>query len=143
MIPTPEVEEAGAELEYVPTAGDIKRLPPYYRRRPDGSVEAITRAEYKKGMLDEFTVKHPRIPACDHTLDVWHGSEPRHRNCESCWFAFFQIHGEMTQYVESAHAEDPRIVVAARGSKFLRNFRKFMSTVATMKAQLETQQTNA
>jgi hypothetical protein len=111
---------------------------PYYRINTEtGEPEEITRAEYKKAMRETFTVKHKVIPACNHKFVPGH--EPQHRNCEHCWFVFFQTHGELTQSVEELfqkHGKQP--VIALKGVKFFDNWLKFMSTVAAFKAAVET-----
>ena len=106
---------------------------PYYRiNQETGAYEEITRAEYKKVMRETFTVKHQRIPQCGHKFVPGH--EPRHRNCEQCWFVFFQVHGELTQSVEEVFQKHGKpAIVALRGVKFLDNFLKFMATVAQYK----------
>ena len=110
---------------------------PYYRiNQETGAYEEITRAEYKKVMRETFTVKHQRIPQCGHKFVPGH--EPRHRNCEQCWFVFFQVHGELTQSVEEVFQKHGKpAIVALRGVKFLDNFLKFMATVAQYKAAVE------
>ena len=110
---------------------------PYYRiNQETGAYEEITRAEYKKVMRETFTVKHQRIPQCGHKFVPGH--EPRHRNCEQCWFVFFQVHGELTQSVEEVFQKHGKpAIVALRGVKFLDMFLKFMSTVAQYKQAME------
>lgn len=130
------------ELEYQKTNAPLKdgKLPPYYRTAPDGTIIPITKSEYKKGMLKEFTVKHKPLP-CGHKL-VADQNGPRHRNCDACWFTYFQVFGEMTQAVDEAYNSKGtdvgrEIIKQLRGVKFLRNFLRFMSTVAAMKVKME------
>ena len=131
------------ELGFQPTIGvEDGKLPPYYRTLPDGTIVPITRSEYKKGMLKEFTVKHKILP-CGHQLVADHNG-PRHTNCDQCWFAYFQVFGEVTQAVDEAYNAQGKevgeeLIKQLRGVKFLKNFLKFMATVATMKETLETQ----
>jgi hypothetical protein len=164
IIPTPEVQAQAAdlietaqaedvlilpappELEFQPTSSPLKdgKKPDYYRTLPDGTIVEITRAEYKKGMHDGFTVRHRPLP-CGHKLVA--GQSPRHRNCEACWFTFFQVHGELTQAVDEAYNSQGievgrELIKQLRGTKFLKNFLKFMASVATLKAQMETQPAN-
>ena len=136
-------KEYQPNLVYQPIEGSDKK-PDYQRTLPDGTIVPITRSEYKKGMHDGFTVKHRPLP-CGHKLVA--GQPPRHRNCEACWFTFFQVHGELTQAVDEAYNSQGtevgrELIKQLRGVKFLKNFLKFMSTVATMKAQVETQPAN-
>lgn len=130
-----------AEAEQVIDAvtNNLPRVPkfPYYRiNQETGAYEEITRAEYKKAMHDTFTVKHQKIPMCGHKFVPGH--EPRHRNCQHCWFVFFQVHGELTQSVEEVFQKHGKpAIVALRGEKFLDMFLKFMSTVAQYKQAVE------
>lgn len=83
----------------------------------------------------EKPVKYP-VLACGHKYR--NEFEPNHRNCERCWFAFFQTHGELTQAVEEAYQTGgAKLVSKLRGPKFLHQFLKFMSTVALVKMQQE------
>lgn len=129
------------ELEYQKTNAPLKdgKLPPYYRTAPDGTIIPITKSEYKKGILKEFTVKHKPLP-CGHKLVA--GQPPRHRNCQACWFTFFQVHGELTQAVDEAYNANgtevgKALITQLRGVKFLKQFLRFMSTVALYKEQME------
>lgn len=138
---------ADPELVYEKTNAPLKdgKLPDYYRKATDGTIIPITKAEYKRGMLKEFTVKHHPLP-CGHKLVA--GQPPRHRNCQACWFTFFQVHGELTQAVDEAYNANgtevgKALITQLRGVKFFKNFLRFMSTVAAMKAKLETQTADA
>lgn len=83
----------------------------------------------------EKPVKYP-VLACGHKYR--NEFEPNHRNCERCWFAFFQTHGELTQAVEEAYQTGgAKLVSKLRGPKFLHQFLKFLSTVAFVKMQQE------
>lgn len=113
---------------------------PYYRTLPDGKRVEITRAEYKAAMRTEFTVKNNVNPMCGHRVTV--GSVPSHHNCEACWFAYFQVHGEVTKladeiFQQHGKKEAEAIITQIKGRKFFRNFLKFMSTVAKLKADIE------
>jgi hypothetical protein len=159
IIPTPEVQAQAAdlietaqaedvlilpappELEFQPTSSPLKdgKKPDYYRTLPDGTIEALTKAEYKAGMRKEYTVRHRPLP-CGHKLVAGHA--PRHRNCDACWFTFFQVHGDLTKAVDEAYNSQGtevgrELIKQLRGTKFLRNFLKFMSTIALMKARME------
>jgi len=149
IIPSPEVqaqaadliETTEAELEYQPVIGDSGgRKPDYYRTLPDGTIVAISRAEYKRGMHDQFTVKHRQLP-CGHKLVADHNG-PRHTNCDQCWLSYFQVFGEVTKAVEEAYQSKgtevgAELIKQLRGVKFLKYFLRFMSTVALYKEQME------
>lgn len=112
-------------------------LPRYYiTRKVDGWVKAITRTEYGKLRYEQLTVRHQRVPMCGHKFVPEH--EPRHRNCESCWFTFFNVYGQLTQAVEEVFQKHGKnVVVGLRGPKFFENWLKFMSTVANLKLAQE------
>ena len=63
----------------------------------------ITRGEFKNDRKLHVTVRHRELPRCGHKLVL--GTEPRHRNCEVCWFTFFQLHGELVQSLDEAYAK--------------------------------------
>lgn len=114
----------GVEVPY-PLPG---KLPDYYRTLPDGSIKSLTRGEYKEAMRKECTIRRP-VPQCGHRFTP--GEEPRHRNCEACWFAFFQVHGELTQACDEVFTKFGEAGLRSlRGPKFAKNFTKFMSTLA-------------
>lgn len=78
------------------------------------------------------TVQHPKVKACGHRLDM--GRQPTHRNCESCWFAWFNEHGQIVQQLDEmlqTHGEE--LIVKLQGKKFLHRWLQFMSTVAQWK----------
>lgn len=153
LPPDPEMVDAIADTEidgcaleneehehvhYVPANAVID--PPYYTRNPDGTKTPITKAEYKKGMREQYTAKHNINPTCGHKVVVGH--EPRHRNCEACWFAYFQIHGQITKIADEIFqkhgaVEGGKIITDLKGKKFFENFTRFMSTVAKWKADME------
>lgn len=82
-----------------------------------------------------FTVRHDRVEPCGHRFDRM--NEPR-TNCHSCWFAWLNSHGTLTQAVEEAfQKQGPEFVVKMRGQKFLKMFLKFMATVAAMAKETE------
>lgn len=120
------------QAQFQPVAEGANPNPDYYRLGDNGEKIEITRAEYKKYQRQNTTVKHQRVPMCGHKFVQ--GKEPRHKNCETCWFSFFQVYGELTQSVEEVYAKKgPALIVQLKGKKFLVNFLKFMATVAVWK----------
>jgi hypothetical protein len=97
----------------------------------------LTRSEIKKLRRQFVTVIHPRVAGCMHRYTP--DRQPRHRNCEHCWFAFFQNHGNLVQTTDELHSTEGGIqmIVDLQGIKFLRRFRQFMATVAQWKAAQE------
>jgi hypothetical protein len=85
---------------------------------------------------DRKPLKYQKL-ACGHKLRG-DGFEPNHRNCERCWFVYFQTNGEFTKSVLEGHqAGGDALIVKLKGNTFLHNFKKFMSTVAFIQAQQE------
>jgi hypothetical protein len=114
-----QVDEGQAALTPAPklSEGDLKRLRKMY-----------------------ITKNHPRVVACGHVLDL--SRQPRHRNCEHCWFAFFNQHGEVVQQLDEMHTlgKDNEII-ELQGIKFYHRWRQFMATVAQWKEANETVET--
>lgn len=126
-----EAKQDNSDVVYVQHVGP---LPKYYTTdQKTGKVTAITRAEYGKLRYRQLTVRYQRVPMCGHKFVP--GAQPRHRNCERCWFGFFSVHGEFTKSVEELYAKHGGVPVSRLlGAKLLHNFRKFMSTLAAMKS---------
>lgn len=101
----------------------------------DATEKKLSLKEYKNLMRQYFTVRRPIVQGCGHKIDVDDRDGPRN-NCESCWFAFFNNHGEMVQTVdEMIQKHGSETVVRMRGVKFLKMFRSFMSTLVAWKAR--------
>ena len=127
----------GAEqLTFQPVAPGANPHPDYYRLGDDGEKIEITRSEFKEHRRKFFTVKYQVNQTCGHPIVK--DNEPRFRNCEACWFVFFQIHGEFTQACDEVFGkfgEDG--LRQLRGPKLTKNFLKFMSTLALWKKTSE------
>ncbi len=105
----------------------IKATPPF--------PQQMTLREFKQLRAKYFTVRHKRMEPCGHRLDQI--NEPRN-NCEFCWFAFFQTHGELVQTVDRAIQEQGLdFVERLRGVKFRKMFLRFMSTMAMFQKEIE------
>ena len=99
----------------------------------DNQVEKVPGlSEYKRMMRQFFTVEHKRVKACGHKFT---GQEPR-TNCQYCWFAYFNEHGEFTKSLDELwrSPNGKQMMPALRGAKFTKMFLRFMSTVASWKA---------
>lgn len=96
----------------------------------------LTDSEYHKLMKMYFTVEHGTVKTCGHKLDL--NVDPRHRNCDDCWFAYFQNNGQMTATcVELVEKHTYKALIALRGYKFAEKFFKFISYVEALKNDLE------
>lgn len=69
---------------------------------------------------------------CGHKIVV--GSEPRHRHCSLCWFAFFTIHGEVTKLADELFREDGEAaLVQIKGRNFVTHFTHYMAALEQWK----------
>jgi hypothetical protein len=94
----------------------------------------LTETEFRKLRGQYFTVRHQRVKPCGHKIDEL--NEPRHRNCEACWFCFFNSHAQLIEVTDKALQEQgPAFLDKMRGKKYREYFCKFMSTVARMKRE--------
>lgn len=104
-----------------------------------GSTKAPTRAEIGRHRRQHFTVQHQKVQPCGHKFVP--GSEPRHRNCEPCWFTFFTVYGELTKQADELfRSAGEGALVQVRGRNFTSNFKKYMATIAQWKATSEAAQ---
>ena len=97
------------------------------------------RAMIRRWNKENVTVRLPRVlgaAGCGHRLDL--SQHPRHSNCESCWFAWFNNHGEIVQQLDEMHTNNnDAMIVELQGVKFLHRWLQFMATVAQWKKQQE------
>jgi hypothetical protein len=102
----------------------------------------MTRQVWKQMMRIHFTVRRGLAQPCGHKLStimvpddkgkqsVFITSDPR-KNCESCWFTYFNTNGQMTQIADDCFQNAGRDVLErSRGKKFVKYFLMFMSTMA-------------
>lgn len=102
----------------------------------------LTRSEIKKLRRQFITVVNQRVQACGHKYDPTR--QPRHRNCENCWMAWLNNHGELIQTTDELFQTEGGIemILQLQGVKFLKMFKRFMSTIAKLKAQEENTNAN-
>lgn len=124
--------EAQAEV-----AGDLARA------QQDPIVpKQMTRQVWKQMMRIHFTIRRGKAQPCGHKLSsinvpnekgensIFITSDPR-KNCDSCWFTYFNTNGQMTNIADECFREAGRDVLErSRGSRFVKYFLRFMSTVA-------------
>ncbi len=97
-----------------------------------------TIGEIKKARKLYWTVSHPKVVACEHRLDLTR--QPAHRNCQHCWFAWFNEHGEIVQQLDEMFVTGPSgvdMIIQLQGIKFYKMWRKFMSTIAKWKEEAD------
>ncbi len=72
------------------------------------------------------TLHYQRLPVCGHKFIP--ETEPRHRNCTSCWFTFFSAHEEFTKSCNEVMVKvGPQALIQLRGPKLFKHFVKYMS----------------
>lgn len=102
----------------------------------------MTRQVWKQMMRMHFTVRRGTSPSCGHKLSsinvpnekgentLFITSDPR-KNCDSCWFTYFNTNGDMTNIADECFREAGRDVLErSRGKRFVKYFLRFMSTLA-------------
>jgi hypothetical protein len=79
------------------------------------------------------TVKLQKVEPCGHKFVP--GEEPRHRNCTPCWFAYFQVNGEITKAADEVFQEQGESGLRQLATpKFVKNFLMFMGALAQWEA---------
>jgi hypothetical protein len=83
-----------------------------------------------------FTVRHIPLTDCGHKMDVI--NEPRHRNCENCWWQWLNFHPQLVQTVNEAWQEHGKaFVIRLRGRHFAKMFGRYMASVRHFMEQEE------
>jgi hypothetical protein len=78
------------------------------------------------------SLHYPRLPGCNHKYR--HEGLPAHRNCNFCWGAFFQNHGEIVELADEMYrGGGPQELMWLQGKKFVKYFQKFMATVSEIR----------
>jgi hypothetical protein len=87
----------------------------------------------KKALKAKFKPRQlPKVRGCGHRIDL--ARQPRHRNCESCWTAFFHNQPGMSENLaKNIHDQGVEPIVHVHGEKFLKRFVKY----AILLAQVE------
>ena len=103
------------------------------------NVTELTPGLVKKWHKQNVTVKLPRVigkGGCGHRLDL--SRRPRHVNCESCLFAWFNNHGEIVQQLDEMHNNgNDAMIIELQGKKFFNQWLKFMATIAQWQLEQE------
>ena len=78
----------------------------------------------------------PRAKACGHRLHPMF--QPRMRNCEACWYAWFDFHKDIVSQLDELHRSgQDDLIVKLQGKKFLHRWRQYMSTIARLTVEQE------
>jgi len=96
----------------------------------------ITESQLRELRGKYFTVRHPRVPECNHKSDVI--NEPRHRNCQHCWFSWLESHQELVKVADEAYIEQGKeFLDKMRGKTFRIMFCRYMATKLKIKKETE------
>ena len=96
------VHEGACEQSQLPLADNIQPNP----------INHLTEAQFRQLRGRYFTIRHVPVPECGHLIDMI--NEPRHRNCEWCYWAWFSAHGELVQVADKALQEQGKFPAAQR-----------------------------
>lgn len=107
----------------IPASGDADGTNPAAEQPPQQLTEAMIR----KLRAKYFTVRHQRLEGCGHKFDEI--NQPRF-NCENCWFQWFNTHPQLVEVTDQFYrTHGAKALEAMRGTKYLKNFRRYMATV--------------
>ena len=97
----------------------------------DGKPPKLTEPLMRQLRGKYFTVKHPRLETCGHKYDPI--NEPRHRNCENCWFQFLNTHPQLVETADQFfRTQGKKAMIGMRGEHFVKMFVRYMATVIHM-----------
>lgn len=99
------------------------------------STKPVTgRRQFRNNRAGDGKVrKLPRVRGCGHALDL--KKQPRHRNCKSCWTAFFRNQDAMAENIAKIIVEQGQYRVAETfGRKFLKCFHEYCILVERVEA---------
>jgi hypothetical protein len=82
-------------------------------------------------------LKYERVQPCQHKFVP--GGEPRHRNCQPCWFTFFQVYQGLTKTAEEVlRTEGEHALIQIRHAKFYKHYKRYVATMAKWKEMADT-----
>ena len=124
-----------SEHEHTEACGSTPETDGLLARLNDPSKK-LTLAQFRELRGKYFTVRHVVVPECQHKIDMI--NEPRHRNCETCWWAWLSAHGELVKVTDEAFQEHgPAFIDKLRGVTYRKNFTRYMSTLAAFKLEAD------
>jgi hypothetical protein len=118
---------AANESPVEPNQAQDPSLPPELQPDADGNPPEITEKLLRKLRSRYFTVRHPLLTECGHSLDMINFPK---RNCENCFFQFFNTHPQLVEVTDQffrTHGKGP--LVGMRGIKYFKAFTRYMATV--------------
>lgn len=103
---------------------------------PVQNQQPMTERQFRELRGKYFTVRHHRVQPCGHKADSL--NEPRHRNCQSCWFMFFESHPQLVEVTDRAFIEHgTRFLDRMRGKAYTKWFGRFMATKLRLKQEMD------
>lgn len=103
-------------------------VPPELWPDENGKQPELTPKLLKQLRGKYFTIKHPQLKECGHKLDMI--NEPRHRNCENCWWTFFNTHPQLVETADQFFkTQGKQAMIGLRGKQFVTMFVRFMATM--------------
>ena len=122
------------------TPDGVQELPPWLIG-PDGKPLPINERTLRLIRGKTFTVRHPVLEDCGHSLDMINFPK---RNCQNCLFNWFNWHEELVRTAHEFYQQyGKERLIAMRGVKFTRAFLMFMSTVQHFLEQQKEQENHA
>ena len=123
------------EHEHTDACGSTPEVDSLLSRLNDPGTK-LTERQFRELRGRFFTIRHIRVPQCQHLLDQI--NEPTFRNCEWCWYTFFNSHGELVNVTDEAFKEHgPAFIDKLRGQQYRKMFVRFMSTLAAFKLEAD------
>ena len=89
----------------------------------------LNRMEIGKLRKQFITRELPTVSLCGHKIDP---DEMPHNKCDSCWFSFFNQDGEKVNTWHEEYKTNQKDFVSKYGLLFMKQYRRFMSTVVNM-----------
>ena len=94
----------------------------------------LTESQFRQLRGLYFTVRHHKVQPCGHKIDEL--NEPRHRNCQSCWFLFFESHPQLVEVTDRAFIDQgTKFLDKMRGKAYTKWFGRFMATKLRLKQE--------
>jgi hypothetical protein len=79
------------------------------------------------------TRRLPTVRGCGHKIDI--SKQPKHRNCQACWTAFFRNQPALAENIAKNFADQgPFPIMWTHGRKFLVRFMEYATLLAKVEA---------